>query len=209
MVREATLGYPTPDLKFRNNTENAIYIKTEYTGTSVTVKFFGDNGGITVEGETSERSGFTEPGIYYEPDPEVPPGTQEERDDGEPGFTATVTRTITYPDGRDPLVERWTWTYDPHPIRIAVHPCELPEGHIQYDPEIECPVQVPNLAGMTRQQAINALTGVGLVFKEKPETTGDNTLHNTVKSQAVAPDTWLDPDSEVEVTIWKYEAPPP
>ncbi|HSM02765.1 MAG TPA: VanW family protein [Acidimicrobiia bacterium] len=208
VVREATLGWPTPDLKFRNNTENAIYIKTEYTDTSVSVKFFGDNGGITVEAETSDRSGFTEPGIYYEPDPDVPPGTEEERDDGEPGFTATVTRTITYPDGREPLVQRWTWTYDPHPIRIAVHPCQLPEDHIQYDPEVKCPVQVPHLAGITRQEAINALTSIGLVFVEKTEVTTNEDLHNTVKAQNVAPDTWLDPESEVEVTIWKYEAPP-
>jgi len=209
VVREATLGWPTPDLKFRNNTDHAIFIKTEYTSTSITVKFFGDNGGITVEAETSDRSGFTAPGIYYEPDPDVPPGTEEERDDGEPGFTATVTRTITYPDGREPLVQRWTWSYDAHPIRIAVHPCQLPEDHIQYDPNVLCPVQVPNLAGMTRQQAISALTSIGLVYRETTETTANEDLHNTVKSQSVAPETWLDRESEVLVTIWQYEAPPP
>jgi vancomycin resistance protein YoaR len=209
MVREATLGWPTPDVKFRNNTENAIYIKTEYTGTSVTVKFFGDNGGIQVEAAVSDRTGFTEPQIYFEPDSDVPPGTQEERDDGAPGFTASVTRTITYPDGRDPLVQRWTWAYDPHSIIVAVHPCELPEDHIQYDPEVECPVQVPTLADMTRNQAMNALTSIGLVYVEATSPTDDENLHDKVKAQSVPPDTWLDPGSEVVVTIWKYEEPPP
>ena len=33
---------------FRNNTDAAVYIKTEYTDDSITVKFFGDNGGIKV-----------------------------------------------------------------------------------------------------------------------------------------------------------------
>ena len=52
---EATLGWPDPDLVFRNNTEAAVYIKTEYTDDSITVKFFGDNGGLKVSMERSER----------------------------------------------------------------------------------------------------------------------------------------------------------
>ncbi|MEX1207994.1 MAG: VanW family protein [Acidimicrobiia bacterium] len=210
MVREATLGYPTPDVKFRNNTEAAVYIKTEHTGSSVTVKFFGDNGGITVTEEVSERSNFTDPVEYYEPDASVPPGTQEERDDGSPGFTATVTRTITYPDGREPKVQRWTWTYRPFPIIIAVHPCELPPDHIQYDASVECPEQVPDLRNLTRDQADNALQDVGLVMRVANNTvpTDDPDRDNTVQSQSVPAGTWLDPGSEVVVTLRAYEAPP-
>jgi vancomycin resistance protein YoaR len=209
MVREATLGYPTPDLKFRNNTEAAVYIKTEYTGSSITVKFFGDNGGITVTEQVSERSGFTDPVEYFEPDTSIPPGTQEERDDGSLGFTATVTRTITYPDGRDPKVERWTWTYRAFPIIIAIHPCELPPGHIQYDASVECPEEVPDLRNLTRNQANAALQDLGLVMKvaNNTVTTDDPELDNTVQSQSVPAGTWLDPGSEVVVTLRVYEAP--
>jgi len=211
MVREATLGWPTPDLKFRNNTENAVYIKTEYTGTSITVKFFGDNGGIQVEAELSNQSGFTEPTEYFEPDSEVPPGTQELRDEGKAGFTASVTRTITYPDDREPTVQTWTWTYRAFPIILAIHPCELPPDHLQYDAEVECPVQVPDLREMTRSQASSALTSIGLLFKESgsPFITDDPLLDGTVKAQSVPPETWLDPGSEVVVTLWKYEEPEP
>jgi hypothetical protein len=210
MVREATLGYPTPDVKFRNNTEAAVYIKTEHTSDSVTVKFFGDNGGITVTEEASERSNFTDPEQYFEPDASVPPGSQEERDDGSPGFTATVTRTITYPDGREPKVQRWTWTYRPFPIIIAVHPCELPPDHIQYDESVECPKQVPDLRNLTRNQANTALQDVGLVMRVANNTvpTDDPELDNTVQSQSVPAETWLDPGSEVVVTLRAYEAPP-
>jgi vancomycin resistance protein YoaR len=91
LVREATLGWPTPDLVFRNSTENAVYLKTEYDDKSITVKVFGDNGGITVEGITSDRRNFTDPEEYFEPDATVNPGEQELRDDGSPGFTADVT----------------------------------------------------------------------------------------------------------------------
>lgn len=211
MVREATLGYPTPDVKFRNDTEAAVYIKTEYTGSSITVKFFGDNGGITVTEQLSDRSAFTDPQEYFEPDSSVPPGTQVERDDGSRGFTATITRTITYPDGRDPKVQRWTWTYRPFPIIIAVHPCELPPGHIQYDASIKCPSEVPNLRNLKRNEANSALQALGLVMKidENTVTTDDPELHDTVQRQSVPAGTWLDPGSEVVLTLRVYEEPAP
>ena len=55
-VREATLGFPLPDVIFRNDSEAIVYIHTEYTGGSITVTFYGNNGGRTC---TSERSGNT------------------------------------------------------------------------------------------------------------------------------------------------------
>jgi vancomycin resistance protein YoaR len=55
-VREATLGFPLPDVIFRNDSDAIVYIHTEYTGGSITVTFFGNNGGRTC---TSERSGNT------------------------------------------------------------------------------------------------------------------------------------------------------
>ena len=55
-VREATLGFPAPDVKFRNDSEAVVYIDTTYTGGSITVTLYGNNGGKTC---TSERSGNT------------------------------------------------------------------------------------------------------------------------------------------------------
>jgi vancomycin resistance protein YoaR len=55
-VREATLGWPLPDVIFRNDSDAVVYIHTEYTPSSITVTFFGNNGGRTC---TSERSGNT------------------------------------------------------------------------------------------------------------------------------------------------------
>lgn len=191
MVREATLGYPTPDLQFRNDTPNAIYIKTEYTDSSITVKIFGDTGGIIVEGITSERRNFTDPTEYFDPDPALNPGTQELRDDGTPGFTADVTRIITYPDGTK-KTQKWTWIYDAFPIRIAIHPCELPEDHPQYDP-IPCPVQVPgNLGGMTAGQAEAAIESIGLVYAEgEPYPVNQQELVGTVRAHDPGPGTWV------------------
>jgi vancomycin resistance protein YoaR len=55
-VREATLGFPAPDVKFRNDSDAVVYIDTTYTSGSITVTFYGNNGGKTC---TSERSGNT------------------------------------------------------------------------------------------------------------------------------------------------------
>ncbi len=79
--REATMGYPNPDVVFRNDSESIVYINTSYTGTSITVAFYGNNGGRECSA-LSRRS----------------------------GNTVTTTRVITYPDGtfkREPF----TWTY--------------------------------------------------------------------------------------------------
>ncbi len=50
---EATLGYPGPDVIFRNDTESAVRIDASYTSTSVTVRFIGNNEGRVVTASTT------------------------------------------------------------------------------------------------------------------------------------------------------------
>ena len=64
-VREATLGFPAPDVKFRNDSDAPVFIDTSYTGGSITVTFHGNNGGRTC---TSERSGNTITRVMTHPD---------------------------------------------------------------------------------------------------------------------------------------------
>ncbi len=206
VVREATLGFPDPDLVFRNTTENAVYIKTEATDTSVSVKMFGDNGGIVVEGAQSSRYNFVEPDEYLEPNDELNPGDKELVDEGSDGFTATDTRTITYPDGTQD-VQTWTWTYLPHSIVYEVHPCELPEDHIEYEP-MECPVQVPVLGDLTLGAATTSLNNLGLLIAlGDPFPVADPGLVGTVRAQDVGPGTWLEPGSTVTVRLGELAGP--
>jgi vancomycin resistance protein YoaR len=51
MGREATINYPSVDLKFRNDTTHGLLIRTGYSETSITVTFYGDNDGRTVREE--------------------------------------------------------------------------------------------------------------------------------------------------------------
>ena len=196
---EATLGWPDPDLVFKNNTENAVYIKTEHTDDSVTVKFFGDNGGLKVSMERSERSYFTEPQDYFDPDERIPPGEQDVTDEGSPGFTVTVYRTITFPDGSE-STESWIWRYHPWPKRISVHPCELPEDHDDYDPNLECPSIVPDLYGLGINRATNTLQAANLILiNAGTVVVSDPNLVDKVVQQSPSAGTLADAGSQIQV----------
>ena len=97
-VREATLGFPAPDVKFRNDSQSVLYIDTTYTSGSITVTFYGNNGGRECE---AERSGNTVTRLMTWPDGRVT--TQEwtwnyrqpREDDPEPTTTTTAPTTTT------------------------------------------------------------------------------------------------------------------
>jgi hypothetical protein len=84
--RESTLNYDSIDLKFTNDTDAPVLIRTFTDETSITVSLYGDNGGRRVRAEPGERS-----------------STDED-------FTITVTRVVRYPGGRvarEPFTTRY------------------------------------------------------------------------------------------------------
>ncbi|HSQ37194.1 MAG TPA: VanW family protein [Acidimicrobiia bacterium] len=120
--REATLGWPAPDLVFRNNTEHAVIIRTLYTDTSVTAKIYGDNGGLQVEAGLSGRYNYTGIVTRYLRNAAVPPGDEWVKQSGSGGWSVDVFRYITYPDGHQ-TTEKWTWHYSGLYRIIERHPC--------------------------------------------------------------------------------------
>jgi len=108
--REATLGWPEPDLKFRNNTGNAIIIRATYTDTSVTAKIYGDNGGLKVEAGLSGRYNYTGIITRYERNPALECGTERVKSGGSGGWSVDYFRYIFFSNGR-PTTEKWTWHY--------------------------------------------------------------------------------------------------
>ncbi len=83
---EATLGYPWPDVVFRNDTFTPITIDTSYTSTSITVRFIGDDLGRTVDSAVRGSATYNSGG-YVE-----------------------VDRIITEADGAA-RTQTWSWTY--------------------------------------------------------------------------------------------------
>ncbi len=89
MGREATLGFPGPDVKFRNDTDYPIIIDTSYTSTSVSVSILGISDVVDVD---SIRTGSATTAN---------------------GGTVTIKRIITFKDGSTKS-HSWTNTYNPY-----------------------------------------------------------------------------------------------
>lgn len=87
--REATISYPTPDLKFKNDSSTGVLITTSYTGTSVTVTLYGTKRYDEVLSLSSGRSKLTSPQTQTKP-----AGPACKAQSGEPGFTVTITRVM-------------------------------------------------------------------------------------------------------------------
>ena len=203
--REATLGYPSPDVAFENDTEAPVIIKTSHTPRSITVTFFGNNGGIICGSERSGRSGVTSPVVDYQTDPEVfvAPGEEKVKSTGSKGWSVTVTRTFKDASGnqvRDP--EPFFWRYRGEKNVILLHPCDERVGGSG-----ECPEPVPSVIGMTEAQAIAAInaagyTNVAVTYIDAPGPS------DRVVNQSHAGG-YPDAGAKVSITVDNTDDPPP
>ena len=138
-------SWTKPDLIFRNDTDHGVVIKTSFTGTSITVKLFGNNSDREVRAEVSERFDPTEFPTNYLPNPEMMPWDEEnEVQQGADGWSVKVTRFLDFTNGST-TTQDWTVRYRPWPREVEVHPCLLPEDSEDYTGE-ECPEPPPGVA---------------------------------------------------------------
>lgn len=199
--REATLGVPGPDVEFRNNTDTAVVIKTAYTDGSITVKMYGENGGLECTDVTYEPTDV----IAYEeelvPDPEgtLAPGQRTKERSGIDGFLIRVDRVVTYPDGRSETDLELTWRYRPLSEQYIVHPCE-----VSGEP-VNCPVQLPSLSNKTWSEVLTELEALGLLVARTDVFVDDPSKDGLVIGQDPASGTWVDAGSTIKVTIGVYE----
>ena len=154
--REATLGYPLPDVVFRNDTDAPVIIRNSYTDNTITVQFYGNNGGRVCTSEKGERFSFTNPKTVYEANAKVEPGTEVLVAKGSQGFSVTVTRVMTMPDGRvirQPFTHRYRGSFR----KYEKNPCDLFAS-------IDCPVEVPGVVGLDLGSAAAALEAAGFLW---------------------------------------------
>jgi vancomycin resistance protein YoaR len=84
--REATVAWPTVDMKFRNDTDTGVFIETIHTPGEITVRLWGTKVYDEIRSVSSERTNYTTGTTKYE--------DSEECVDQDPvsGFDITVTR---------------------------------------------------------------------------------------------------------------------
>ncbi|MFB9473335.1 VanW family protein [Nonomuraea salmonea] len=111
--RDATLLYPEPDLKWRNDSENGVLIKTASTPTSVTITLWGVKRYDKIEAVESEQRAFTPFRREVSSAPDCVPTT------GEQGFTIDVTR-VFHKDGKILKKDKKVTTkYRPRPQTVC------------------------------------------------------------------------------------------
>jgi vancomycin resistance protein YoaR len=84
--REATVNYPTVDLKFRNDSPHGVLIQTWVGGGQVHARFWSTRVWDDVRALKSARRNVTQPDVVHDPSPECVPQSPN------PGFDVTVTR---------------------------------------------------------------------------------------------------------------------
>lgn len=86
--REATVNYPTVDLKFRNDSPHGVLIETWVSGGQVHARFWSTTVWDEIRASKSERRNVRQPDVIRDPSPDCVP------QEPSPGFDVTVTRSF-------------------------------------------------------------------------------------------------------------------
>jgi len=175
--REATLGVPGPDVSFRNNTEFPVVIRSWYSAESVSVRIYGDNGGLECESETHDKEDIVPFEKELVGDPELAPGERRRERSGIDGFLQRVDRIVTYPDGSTEEDLHLIWRYRPLSEKWSVNPCE-----ISGEP-VNCPFAMRSVVGSTWESALDTLAKQGLKVAKAVEGVTDPAKDNIVIAQ--------------------------
>lgn len=110
-VIEATVVYPSLDLRFRNDSPTGVLIDTATTDTSITVTLYGTKR-YDITTEYGPRTKTVQPPTTYLRETDCNPT------DGLPGFTQEAFRVFKQ-GGKELRRERFAWRYDPEPRFIC------------------------------------------------------------------------------------------
>jgi vancomycin resistance protein YoaR len=201
--REATLGYPSPDVAFRNDSDAPVIIRTSYTNRSVTVTFFGNQNGMTCGTARSDRSNITDPVTEYQADPDgkVLPGEEFVKSSGSKGWNVTNWRIFYDADGNEIEREDFFWRYRGEKNVILMHPCEPRVGGNGV-----CPTTVPAVTGLDEASAAGALTAEGFTVAVSYEPTDDPAKDGVVVS--ASPTGWQKPGTTVTIVVGQFTGDP-
>jgi vancomycin resistance protein YoaR len=113
-VIEATVFYPSLDLRFKNDSRYGVVIDTSYTDTSITVSMWSTKR-YTIKTKWGPKTNPTEPKTVHLNDKDCIPT------EGIPGFSQEAWR-LFYVDGKEIKRERFFWRYKAEPKFICDPP---------------------------------------------------------------------------------------
>lgn len=127
--REATLNFPDLDVRFTNDTDGFVIVRTSHTPDSITVSLYGVPRWSEVRADHGERRAPTEFSETIRLAPDLPPGAERVVQAGGDGFTITVARRRTPLDAdAEVSVERWTTVYRPQQRIVEVGAATVSPG---------------------------------------------------------------------------------
>lgn len=198
--REATLGVPGPDVKFRNNTDHPVVIRTWHSAASVSVRMYGDNGGLTCDSDTHDKTDIVpfEKEFVADTEGALAPGEKRRVHGGIDGFLQKVDRVVTHPDGSEDIDLQLAWRYRPLSEKWIVHPCD-----VSGEPR-NCPFTLRSVVGMSWDDALATLADLGLKAAQAVESVDGASQDNIVLSQSPARGERVSPGTTITLTVGSY-----
>jgi vancomycin resistance protein YoaR len=196
--REATLGVPGPDVKFRNNTEFPVVIRSWYSAESVSVRIYGNNGGLECESVTHDKEDIVPFEKELIGDPDLAPGERRRLHSGINGFLQRVDRIVTHPDGSTEEDLHLIWRYRPLSEAWSVNPCE-----VSGEP-VNCPFALRSVVGSTWESALDTLASQGLNAARTFESVPNQAKDNIVIDQSPSRGQLVRPGTTITLTVGRY-----
>jgi vancomycin resistance protein YoaR len=119
--RDATVDYPTLDMKFVNDTGHWLLLRTFVGSSSLTVNLYGTPTHRKVESSTSALVSHGVPPVEKTVDPSLKPGEKVVDDAGVPAMSTSVERKVYDASGKLLYDDTWYSSYraEPKLVRIA------------------------------------------------------------------------------------------
>jgi vancomycin resistance protein YoaR len=169
--RDATVNYPDLDLKFKNDTESWLLLRTFVGSGSLTVNLYGTPVGRRVETETAPLVETGPVPVEEIADPTLERGERVVDIWGQPPRETSVRRTVYAPDGTELYDTTWRSYYDAEPsiVRVGTKAPPKPKPKPKAKPEQTAP------AGTTDGETATTPTETTPTPTETTAPTGDPT----------------------------------
>ena len=127
--RDATVNYPDLDLKFTNDTDNWLLVRTFVGSGSLTVNLYGTPQNRRVESTGEPLRVIGAPKVKRVPDPTLLKGESEVLEYGEPARATSVSRKVYSANGKLLHEDTWYSQYrsEPRVLRVGTKPKPKPK----------------------------------------------------------------------------------